>query len=748
MRRLAVLAFAFAALSACGPKAQDAAVPVLPTDGTEHVAKPPPSPTATSSDPWAGRNDMIAEPAVKPPEKVELPPIDQFTLANGLTVYTVRDNRLPTINVQLAIKAGRAQEPRVRLGVAEAAADMLVKGTHRHDAIGLAKAIDFVGGTIGAEATFEATLVSCASLARDRGVCLGLLGEMLSDSTFPDTELAKIKDSMLATVRHRLDDAGSLASEHVQNLLWGNDHVRGWINSEQSVGALTRADVVAWAKTWFVPNNAILVVAGDIDAKAIKAELERAFGTWKKSPVPPSPQFKEPGLSGIRIRLVDKPGQTQTHIRVAQFGIRHDDPRFFDTLVWNYALGGGAFSSRLMKVVRVEGGKAYGASSSFDRNVDKGSFVAQTFTRNAEAVATTKLLIAQLAKMQKDGPTDEEIAAAVANLGGGYAMRFQSAGDVGSALVGAELHGLGIEYLQDYPLKVAKVDTQSARRAAAEIIDPRNYVIVLVGDAKDLEPLLKAEGWHYEKVAFTDPVSPEPKDVAPVADEKAIAAAKKLIAEAIAAKGGAARVAALKSLHEVGTGTTTVKGQAMPVVLDRTSVAPDHMKIDATIAKQLRVLVGVDGKTGWELAPNPQNPQGKGELFDLTGNDLVAAEFELWREPDLILQKATDAQTKLTPMPDETVDGKPQAVIKIGSPFTLDVSMYIDRKTKLVTRLSYSEQGQGEVDDFDDYRDVNGVKVAFKRTSTQAGRITQITLDKVELAAKQDLSVFKKPPPP
>src|SRR6185312_4844716 len=137
------------------------------------------------------------------------------------------------------------------------------------------------------------------------------------------------------------------------------------------------------------------------------------------------------------IRLVDKPRQTQTHIRVAQFGIRHDDPRFFDTLVWNYALGGGAFSSRLMKVVRVEGNKAYGASSAFDRNMDKGSFVAQTFTRNSEAVATTKLLVAQLAKMQKDGPSDDEVAAAIANLAGGYEMRFQAAGDVASALIGA-----------------------------------------------------------------------------------------------------------------------------------------------------------------------------------------------------------------------------------------------------------------------------------------------------------------------
>src|SRR5690606_708509 len=148
---------------------------------------------------------------------------------------------------------------------------------------------------------------------------------------------------------------------------------------------------------------------GDIDTKKLKRDLERAFAPWKKATLPPVPTYKVPGLSGSRIRLVDKPGQTQTHIKLAQFGIRHDDPRFFDTLVWNYVLGGGAFSSRLMKVVRVEGGKTYGASSSFDRNRERGAFVVQTFTRNSEAVATAKLLLGEIEKMASEGPTQAEV---------------------------------------------------------------------------------------------------------------------------------------------------------------------------------------------------------------------------------------------------------------------------------------------------------------------------------------------------
>ena len=731
---------------ACGPKpAPEPPSPMLPSDGTDHTAKPPPAPEGPKVvDAWQG-HELIQPPAAKAPTSVALPAIDNFKLANGLEVFVVRDPKLPVVSMQLAIKAGRMDEPRARLGVSEAAADMLVKGTKKHDAIGLAKAIDFVGGTIGADATFEATLLSCSVLSKNLDVCMSLMPEMLTQSTYPDAELGKVKDLMLGSVRQHLDDAGALASEQVQNLLWGNDHVRGWINSEQSIANLHRDDLVAWAKTWFVPNNSLLVVTGDVDAKKLKGQLEGAFGTWAKGSVPPTPSYKEPGLSGSKIRLVDKPGQTQTHIRIAQFGIKHDDPRFFDTLVWNYALGGGAFSSRLMKVVRVEGGKTYGASSSFDRNLDRGSWVASTFTRNSEAVATTKMILKEVQKMAADGPTQAEIDAAIANLAGSWGLRFQSAGDIGSALVGAELHGFGKEYLANYPLAVAKVDQASAKRAAQQILTPRDYVIVMVGDAKDLEPQLKKEGWRYEKVSATEPVTPTEVVQAPI-DPKAAAAARALIADALTAKGGKAKLAAIKALHETASGTTTI-GQAVNVDIDRRFVMPDKLRIDATLhlgPKDVAVVETIQGNGGWVIGPNPKTMEP--ELHDLPAAELDGAKFEIWREPELILNKAADPKATVVAAADEEIDGKPQNVVRLTSPFAgLEVALYLDKKTHLLTRMRYVDHGAQVTDDFADYRDVNGIKVSYKRTSTNQGKVTALTLGKVEFDPKIDPTIFAKP---
>jgi zinc protease len=693
---------------------------------------------------------MIAMPALpEAPAPLELPKIDELKLSNGLVVYVVKQDRLPVIAVQLAVRAGRMQEPRARLGVSELTADLLVKGTKQHDAAALAKAIDAVGGTIGANATFEATLMSCNTLARNAGTCLDLMSEMVTQPTFGEAELTRRREAMIAALRQRLDDVGGLASSHAQNLLWGNDHVRGWINSEQSIGAIRRDDVVAWHRTWFVPNNAMLVIVGDVDVKKLRGDLERTFGTWRGGPVPPTPTYPEQGLSGSRIRLVDRPGLTQTQIRIAQFGIKHDDPRFFSTLVWNYVLGGGGPGSRFTRTLQIEAGKAFGAGSSFDRNLDRGSLVSQAVARNADAMAATKLMLGEIAKLAKDGPTKDELAQAIAAITGGYGLRFQGVNEFAAALVGAELHGFGHEYLTNFPAVVGAVTLDEAKQAAGAVLDPKGYVVVLVGDAKDLEPQLRKEGWRYEKVAYTDPVSPPVAVPEPPLDARTAAAAHKLIDEALVAKGGKARLTQLKAIKMTATGATTMQGQGVPVEIERVFVLPDKMRIDATIKpprapKNVVVSIGVSGETGWQRGPDPKTNDYV--VADITGGGLATIDFERWREPELILLKAADPKAKVATGPDETIDGKPQVVVKLRAPVgDVDITLYLDKKTKLITRMSYDDGGSAEADDFADYREVSGLKVAYKRTSGGAGRSTTLDVKAVDLDPKIDPAIFAKP---
>jgi zinc protease len=734
------------ALAACGSR-PGAITPTLPGDGDSNLAPSPGEPTPAAKDPWAGRTDLIKAPAANPPRRIELPTIERFTLPNGLPVLAVRTERMPVVSMQLAIKAGRADEPQVSIGLSEYVAQMLLKGTRTRDALAIARSIDRVGGQLTADASYEATVISCSVLARDLATCLSLVPDVVAAPSFPAAKMPEVREDMIAQVRQRLDDAGLMASVQVQNLLWGNEHPRGWSTSAVGVESIDRSALVDWHKARFSPDNALLVVVGDVDVARLKRDLPRAFAPWKKGKVAPRPTVVEPRLSGVKVRLVDKPRQTQTQIRIAQLGIRHDDPRFFESLVWNYTLGGSTFSSRLGKALRVDGGKTYSASSMFDRNLDRGAFVAGTFTRNAEAVASAEILIAQIALMQKSGPSEAEVADAISNIAGSYALRFESASDLAQQVLAAELHGFGEEYLENYTVRVGKVDVASARQAAREILDPANFVIVMVGDAKDLEPQLKKKGWRYEKVSFTAPIGgaaaagPPP---APPADPKAEQAGRKLLDEALAAKGGA-KITGLKTLALSAKGTLTAQGRSVDIEVTRRLQLPDRMRIDLVLnAGAVKIAYAFDGKGGWQSTP--------AGVEDIPADQVPSLARQRWLDPELILLRYREKGAQVRALPDETVDGVTYKLVNLTSPDRRNTAtLYIDAKTKLIMRCAYPEQGGVTLDTYSDYRLVNGIQVAHKRVSRNvaegksAAEAADLSITKVEINPALDATTFTRP---
>jgi predicted Zn-dependent peptidase len=736
--RIVIPAAVVAALAACGPGPAREIIPTLPVDGDAHTARPPDEPVAAPPrDPW-DRKDLITAPTAPPPAAVKLPPIERFSLPNGLQVIAVQNPKLPVVSVQLAIRAGRAEEPLSRMGVAELTVDLLVKGSRSRDALAIARAVDKVGASLAADASFEATWVSCSALARDVGACLDVLPDVVINPRFAADELERAKQVLLAGVARRLDDANLLAGAHVQNLIWGDQHVRGWVTSAAWLQALTRADVVAWHKTWFVPGNAILTVSGAIDVPKLKKDLAKAFAGWKGGPVPARPRYPDPRPAGPRIRIVDKPGQAQTFIRVGMPGIRHDDPRFFPTLVWNHALGGGVFDSRLMQVLRVEGGKTYGASSTFDRNVERGSFVVATFTRTDETAATLELVLDELEKMAADGPTEAEVQAAVANLAGGYGLRLAGVDDVGSALTTAEMHGLSQAYVSDFPVMVSRVTRTEAADAAREILQTGQVAVVLVGDGAKIAAQLDAEKVPYEKVAYTDPIGPQP-DSGPVAPTVAAAAIKVLDA-ALAAKGGD-KVKHMRSLVIEAEGKLASQGQLIDVAFRRTLVMPDNMRMDITLAGQYQIAFALAGARQWSSGP--------GGVDDLPAEQVPELEKQRWVDPELVLVRYLEPGARVEALAGGTIDGNPVDVVRVTSKDRkFSATLAIDRKTQLLVESRYAGPGGDTIDRYADYRDVGGVKIAHRRLSEGGGEKSDLTIKKVEIDGDVPDALFDRPAAP
>ena len=216
------------------------------------------------------------------------------------------------------------------------------------------------------------------------------------------------------------------------------------------------------------------------------------------------------------------------------------------------------------------------------------------------------------------------------------------------------------------------------------------------------------------------------------------AAARKFLDEAVVAKGGLKRLRGISSMVITASGSATQQGQTIPIEMTRTTVMPDKTRIDVVIANQVHINVGIDGSKGWQ-----QSPQG---LADIAPGELDSIDGDRWREPELVLLRYLEEGAKVVPQPDDKIAGNSVKVIRVS---TADghrsVTLYLDAKTKLLTRMAYVDNGINSLDTFSDYRAVNGVKVAHQRTSEGGGRNTNYTMTKVELDGNVDTSIFAKP---
>jgi len=701
---------ALVAAVGCGGAGNRELAPLLPGDGTDNTAPPPAGPTRPATDdPWA-EAELIDEPTPQPPRAVKLPPVKRFTLKNGLEVMVVESSTVPVASMQLAIKTGEIDQPRDKVGVAAFTAEMLTKGTRRRTAAQIAESVEFVGGSLSAASTNESTFLSCSALAKDLDTCLALLPELMTQPTFPAAEMDTVRDRLLAAVRQRKDSAGALASAHFVNLLWGEDHPRGWPMSGRTIASIGRDDLIQWHRRWFVPNNAVLAIAGDVNADDLRAKLERGFRTWRRGKVARNKDSTKPELRGLKVRVVDMPKQTQSHIRVGHFGVARGDADYLDMLVMNYSFGGGGFSSRLMKVVRSEGGKTYGASSSFDRDNRPGAFVAQTFTRTGETAATLKLVLTELARMATGGPSEKEVADAKAAIAGSYATRFGSANAIASALLDADLHGFNQEFVKTFALRVAEVSLESARAAAKDRLDPTNLAIVIVGNASEIVPQLEAAGLPAPEVlSHLDPIARYEREAPPI-DPATAKQARALLDRALKAKGGAAKLQGVKSIRFEGDAELSQGGQTQSAKQTRLWASPGKVRIDVTLAAMgVQISLAATDAGGWVR----QAVGTRSQVADLPA-DRVAG--QLWRNGEMMLlrHRQTDAVVGL--LDDETVDGVTYKVVYLADGDGKHPSkLYIHPKTFLLERLSYTEQGIDNLEVFSDFKRVQGIQIAHQR---------------------------------
>lgn len=720
---------------ACGGTGAIDTVPRLPGTGDANTDQP----VAARGDgdeatgPWADTSKLIQPPEPGPAKPLELPEIEELTLANGLQVVLVPDASAPVVNVQVAVRAGRGHAPRDKVGLAKIGAIMLAKGTRRRDAETIARQIESAGGAISADASYEATLLSCNVVAANARVCIDLLADMLLSPAFPASELDKAKADLKTAIARQAQNSNQLSAEHFQNQLWG-DHPRGWPMSQRTVSAIGRGDLLAWYKRHFVPANTVLSVAGNFDAKALGGLLKQRFGRWAKRPAPQREAPENPALSGIKIRLVDHPKQAQANLRVGRIGVGHRDPAFFEALVANHILGGGD-GSRLDRAIEGD------VVSQLDRNLEPGSFVVSAVVKPGAAAATLQIVRDQMSALVRSGPTDEELAAATMQLAGGYAVRFQSATDIAGAVLAAKLHRLDAGYVEKYPVSVRSVTAARVRDAAARLFGGDDLAVVIVGPAAAIAAQLDKAGWKYERVRFVDPVAPWERD----SSEKL---ARKILDEALASKGGAKQLGALESFSWSGTAQLSQQQGTMKAAVTKRYKAPGRLRLDMDItAAGVKLVTVMAGNTGWAQQVSKQGTRA----IDFPKAEVEAGKAQIWRDQDLVLLRHLDDKAGVALVDETSIDKRPTWAIRVTSPDSkYSVILLIDKSSKLLTGMTYQERApNGQLlqteERYGSYKKVSGLQIAHKRTTRSAQIDLTTTLTKIEINQPIDDKLFVKP---
>jgi zinc protease len=433
----------------------------------------------------------------KPPPIAEaiapvLPQPAERTLANGLRVIVARSSDLPLVTADLTIRTGAWADPRGLAGTANMTAGMLTEGTTSRSAQEIARQVEALGASLDSGAGLESSAVTLNAMADKLDQAMPIMADVVRNPAFKPEELERQRQLALDSLQVAYREPGDIAGYAAGPVVFAGTafgHVAA--GTPESIGRLKPADLAALHGAWFRPDNAILVLTGDITPEQGFALAERTFGDWAR---PATPLPEAPAISPAptpRTVAVDLPGTGQASVNVVKPAIPRSDPAYYTGIVANAVLGGG-YSARLNEEIRVKRGLSYGASSRLSANRTTGLFRAAAQTKNESAPQVLQLIDEQMQGLAAAPPAADELTARKSMLVGGYGRALATTNGLADILGNLALYGVPIDEITRYTTKIEAVGPADVQGFARKLFDPAQASVVVVGDAKAFAAPLKA----------------------------------------------------------------------------------------------------------------------------------------------------------------------------------------------------------------------------------------------------------------
>jgi len=630
------------------------------------------------------------QPKPGPSPVVNIKKPQTFVLANGMKVLVVENHKLPRVSFNLTLDNAPFIEGNKK-GVDELTSSLIGNGTKKTTKEAFNEEIDFYGASIN----FSSTGAYASSLSKYSGRVLELLAEGALQPNFTPTEFDKEKAKLIEGLKADEKSVPAIASRVVDVLAFGKNHPSGEYLSEETVKNVTLEDVQKNYATYFVPENAYLVVIGDVKFKETKAAVEKLFGGWKKQTAPKSTYPSPENVSKLQIDFVDVPNAVQSEISLVNtVNLKMSDPDFFPAVIANQILGGD-FNSYLNMNLREQHAWTYGANSSIGSGKYVTKFKASSAVRNTVTDSAVVQFIKEIKRIRTERVPQEVLRNVKAGYIGRFVMQVEKPQTVARYALNIETEKLPADFYEKYIQTINNVTAEDIYRVANKYFLLDNMRIVIAGKGSDvitgLEKL-QIPIFYFDKYgnSIEKPVT---KKEAPAG-----ITAKTVFENYLKAIGGEKAVSAVKTLSM--TGTTTVPQAPGPLTFTSKLDSKGKMMVSLAMGT-MNLMKQVVNEKGAYIEQQGQRKNLEGaDLADMKAN---AAPFE-----ELQLQKRTDLKVDRI----EPINGSDAYAIADGK-----TTYFYDVKSGLkVAESKIREQGgksSAQITNFNDYKEVKGIKVPF-----------------------------------
>lgn len=642
----------------------------------------------------AQKIDLNAMPKPGPTPTINIAKPKTFTLPNGLHVLVVENNKLPRVSTTLSMDRPPYYEGAIA-GVNSIMSSQLGKGTKTISKDDFNKKIDFLGATL----RFSSDGAFANSLSKYFPQVIGLMADAVINPNFDAKEIQDDKDRTLEAMKLDEKNAKSIASRVNNALIYGKNTARGEFETEESIKKITTEDVQNIYKKHYAPDNAYLVIVGDVKFNDVKQLITKAFSSWKKSNTKYAAPEAVANVPTTEIDVVDVPSAVQSIVNVSNVNsLKISDPNFFPAMIANFILGGGA-EARLFMNLREKNGFTYGAYSSLDADKYSPGFYADASVRNEVTDKAVKEFMNEINGISTVKP--EELANAKAKMKGNFIMALERPETIAKFALNQKVNNLPDDFYNNYLKSIDNVNEAAVTKAVNATIFPKQSRIFVAGKASEIADGLEKLGYpvkYYDK--YANPTSkPTAKQVDASININSIAN------QYITAIGGKDNVSKFNSL----TLDAIAKIQGMEISFKNIQAKGGKNFTNVSMGGNSIQKIAFDGTKGYMVA--------QGQKMDMPADmaNKYAKNTELF--PELNFGKSADY--KLNGI--EKVNGEDVYVVKSS-----DTTYYYSVKTGLkVGEIQKQKMGAQEIEIptyYSDYKEVNGVKLPYTIKQSMMGQ--------------------------